>query len=371
MSLKKILAVLFLVLVVGFASGQEKKIHLPDILGYHTLKCDFHMHTVFSDGLVWPTFRVEEAWREGLDAISITDHIEYTPHSSDVPVNHNRPYGIAQSLAKEKNILLIRGAEVTRDMPPGHLNVLFIEDANTLVDEDVFEVLKNAREQGAFIQWNHPGWKAQAPDSTIWWDEHTSLYENGLLHGIEVFNYHSYYPEAIDWAVEKDLTVMANSDIHSTTDYDGVIQNNHRPLTLVFAESRTEEGIKDALFDQRTIAWFGNTLMGNAALLEPFFFASVDISDVPLSLNKGEVKYIHFKNNTDVDYELELVRGSDSFSAPEEIVLKARQNTPLQLTGTKEKVKNFKELELSYRVKNMWMNSTQQLIVSFSFKNHK
>ena len=49
-------------------------IRLPDLPGYLTLKCDLHIHTVFSDGLVWPTVRVEEAWREGLDAIAITDH---------------------------------------------------------------------------------------------------------------------------------------------------------------------------------------------------------------------------------------------------------------------------------------------------------
>jgi len=40
-------------------------IHIPDVPGYVTLKCDFHIHTVFSDGLVWPSVRVEEAWREG------------------------------------------------------------------------------------------------------------------------------------------------------------------------------------------------------------------------------------------------------------------------------------------------------------------
>ena len=35
---------------------------IPDIPGYVTLKCDFHMHTVFSDGNVWPPIRTEEAW---------------------------------------------------------------------------------------------------------------------------------------------------------------------------------------------------------------------------------------------------------------------------------------------------------------------
>ena len=60
----------------------RKTINIPDILGYKTLKCDFHMHTVFSDGIVWPTFRVDEAWEEGLDAIAITDHIENQPSRS-------------------------------------------------------------------------------------------------------------------------------------------------------------------------------------------------------------------------------------------------------------------------------------------------
>jgi len=35
------------------------------------------MHTVFSDGHVWPSFRVNEAIRDGLDVISLTEHIDY------------------------------------------------------------------------------------------------------------------------------------------------------------------------------------------------------------------------------------------------------------------------------------------------------
>ena len=45
----------------------RKTINVPDLLGYQTLKCDFHMHTVFSDGSVWPTVRVDEIWEDGLD----------------------------------------------------------------------------------------------------------------------------------------------------------------------------------------------------------------------------------------------------------------------------------------------------------------
>ena len=70
-------------------------IHFPDLPGFKMFACDLHMHTVFSDGLVWPTVRVEECWRQGLDAISITDHVEYQPHKDDIPTKHAHPYDLA------------------------------------------------------------------------------------------------------------------------------------------------------------------------------------------------------------------------------------------------------------------------------------
>ena len=38
------------------------EICLPQIDDYQLLKCDFHIHTIFSDGIVWPSLRVQEAW---------------------------------------------------------------------------------------------------------------------------------------------------------------------------------------------------------------------------------------------------------------------------------------------------------------------
>ena len=52
----------------------------PNIPGYLSLKADLHQHTVFSDGAVWPGIRVQESLRENLDAISLTEHLEYQPH---------------------------------------------------------------------------------------------------------------------------------------------------------------------------------------------------------------------------------------------------------------------------------------------------
>lgn len=38
-----------------------KHIAVPDLPGYKTLKCDFHLHTYYSDGHVTPEMRVLEA----------------------------------------------------------------------------------------------------------------------------------------------------------------------------------------------------------------------------------------------------------------------------------------------------------------------
>ena len=363
--LKYSILVLFL-LVSNFSFGQSRKvISIPDIPGYKTLKCDFHMHTVFSDGTVWPTVRVKEAWAEGLDAISITDHIEYLPHSKDISADHNRSFEIARPLAMELDVILVKGAEITRDMPPGHLNALFITNANLLERDDVEHAIQEARDQGAFIMWNHPGWKAQQPDTTLWWDKHTELYEKDLLHGIEVYN-NEYYPEALDWANEKKLTMFGNTDVHGPIDLKG----RHRTLTLVFAKSRTIGGIKEALFSRRTVVYYGNTLVGESKYLESLFFESLEFEKTSLRLRNKGSRSVQIKNNSDVDYELELLQPGVGFEAPKAITLKAHQVTTLKLSGNSDELNKIKKLDVFYQVKNMKTTSKDNLVVTFSFKNN-
>jgi len=327
------------------------------------------MHTVFSDGTVWPTVRVEEAWEEGLDAIAISDHIEYRPHSKDIAAGHNRSFEIAEPLATQKNIVLIRAAEITRSMPPGHLNALFIRNANLLERDDVMDAIKEAREQGAFIFWNHPGWKAQQPDTTLWWDEHTELFKNDLLHGIEVYNSSEYYPEALGWANEKNLTMLCNTDVHGPIGMSYNTTSGHRPLTLVFAKSRTAGGIKEALFSKRTAVYFENTLMGKPDFLEPLFFASLSFKDNPLKVQNGTSAQVEITNKSDVNYELELVQPGVGFDAPENLVLKAHQITPLTISGNSDEVAQAKNLNVYYRIKNMQVAPDENLIVTISFRN--
>ena len=79
-------------------------INIPEVNGYQVLKCDFHTHTVFSDGLVWPNIRAQEAWEEGLDAIALTEHVEYHPYKDYVEVNHNRSHELIENLSKETTL---------------------------------------------------------------------------------------------------------------------------------------------------------------------------------------------------------------------------------------------------------------------------
>jgi predicted metal-dependent phosphoesterase TrpH len=337
-------AVLFIVLVqlllTAFAAGQVRhEIDFPDILGYKTLKCDFHMHTVFSDGTVWPTVRVDEAWREGLDAISITDHIEYQPHKQDIPTNFDRSYEIALPGAREKNILLIKGAEITRDTPPGHFNAIFLQHIDPLNTEDLIEATKAAKAQGAFIFWNHPGWK---PEHKGWFDIHTQLYENKLMHGIEVANGESYYPEAHQWAIEKNLTMLGNSDIHQPDLTTETTAENHRTMTLVFARERSADAIKEALVEGRTAVWFKNQLIGKRQYLEALFNESIHVGKSH-HRTKGSI-WLTIKNVSIIPVDLERV----GTQGPEKLTLPENATTVLE-AGVDE---SAKQVKWSYVVSN-------------------
>ena len=337
-------AVLFAVLVhlllATLAVGQSRReINFPDILGFKTLKCDFHMHTVFSDGSVWPTVRVDEAWREGLDVISITDHIEYQPHKEDVPTNHNRPYDIALGSARQKNILLVRGTEITRDTPPGHFNAIFLKDVNPVDTKELTDAMKAADNQGAFIFWNHPGWK---PEHKGWFEIHTTLYENKWMHGIEVANGDSYYPEAHQWALDKNLTMMGNSDIHQPALKLETTPEDHRTMTLVFVKEKSARALKEALVEGRTAVWLDKQLIGRRRYLRAIFRESVEIGK-PYHSYRGTIS-VEVRNRCDIDIEMERVGKQE----PRAVTLAANATTIFE-TGVDE---TAEVAELSYVVRN-------------------
>lgn len=317
-----------------FRKPRERiNLRIPDLPGFTTLKCDFHMHTVFSDGQVWPGIRVEEAWQEGLDAICITDHIEHQPHAEDLPSNHNRPYEIARKPAREQNILLIKGSEITRGTPPGHFNAMFIDDAAGFVqDKDAGlnrEAINRAAAQNAFIFWNHPGWKADTIDGSYEWIPFVEdLHKDGKLHGIEVFNGFGFHRKALDWCVDKSLAVLGTTDIHTLTSHEyDFAKGRTRTMTLVFAKERTLEAVREALSSARTVAWSSEFLAGPEPLLQGLFHGAVRVGPVHHETRNG-VGFIEITNDSDLTFT--LCNAGNAAGFPARVTLNPRKSVTLK-----------------------------------------
>jgi len=333
----------------------RQEIRMPDIAGYQTLACDFHMHTVFSDGSVWPAYRVREAWMEGLDAIAITDHIEGQPSKTFMGGDQNASYEIARKEADKYPLMLIKGGEITRSMPPGHLNALFLEDIAAVEKEDPMAAIEEANKQGAFVFWNHPGWQAQQPDTNKWWDVHTQLHQKGWLHGIEVYNWDEWYPVAFDWCNHRGLAYMANSDIHIVASHRFNLKDYDRPMTLVFAKEKSKDAIKEALFARRTVARFLNQLAGPENLLRQLFHASIIIHP-PFRVQQDHTVHVEITNPTDLMFVLE--NNKVPAGAPGNLTLHPGGTVIISCQMTQN------ELSLPYRVTNLHTGKQQVLEVS-------
>ncbi len=319
-----------LLLSIGAAATTPNKIVVPDIEGYRTLKCDFHVHTIFSDANVWPATRVEEAIWEGLDVIAITDHVEkrhqrylkndvFDPDKCD----RNTSFNIARKAAGD-DLLVIRGGELTFGMPPGHWNCLFVEDANLIAAESekltgidnaeaVRAGLKEAHRQGAITMWNHPNWERQAPNETVMWPVHHEYYKEGYMQCIEVYNQFSgYSPEAHQWALDMDAAILGNSDCHGpfieSIDYAG---GQHRPVSLVFAKECTEEGVREAIESRRTAILAENMVYGRESELKPLFEACITVKDVHVSGSKLKFTLV---NNSCIPIRLVRGEGSEGYT---------------------------------------------------------
>jgi len=356
-------------ITILFAQNAEdkRKINFPDIPGYKTLLCDFHQHTVFSDGSVWPNIRVYEANKDGLDAISLTEHLEYQSHKEDIPHNdRNRSNEIAAKVAEDSELIVINGSEITRSLPPGHANAIFITDANKLLVDNTIDVFKEAKNQGAFTFWNHPNWIAQKENGIAELTEmHDMLIDEGLLHGIEIVNEHTYSDEALEIALDNDLTILGNTDVHGLIDWDfNIHHGGHRPITLVFAKEKSAEAIKDALFGGRTAVWFNNTLIGRIEFIQPLLEESILIKDVK-SLNSYEgeslVTVVSLENNSDVEF---ILRNNSNFTLHRNadiVIVKPNEVTNIEVK-TVEKMSKF---NITFEVLNVVTSPNEHPEVSF------
>ena len=327
----------------------KKIVLVPDIPGYHTLKCDFHMHTVFSDGHVWPSFRVNEAIRDGLDAISITEHIDYEGFPEEIKKDYNKTYQIASKAALNKGLIVIPGVEISPRVPPYHHNALFVTDANKLpigymksgkkqfvmkdniTRQELMAPFNEAKSQDAFVFYNHPSYAWwDKKDTTVFTDFHQELLDKKILAGVEVVNSGVYNILAHQLAIKHGLTMVCNTDEH----YDGSPRyaNTHRPMTLVFAKEKTAEGIREALIARRTALYFDDYIVARQAEAEAFFKSAIKVT-AERENRKGEhILKIKLSNNSDIPFKIKASADYDIEKYPlGQVTLIAQDTTTIIL----------------------------------------
>lgn len=378
-----LLCLVFAAIWTVIAAGNivtPNKIIIPDIEGYKTLKGDFHIHTVFSDGNVWPTTRVQEAIWEGLDVIAITEHID-TRHQKMVKNGYFNPekcdrdasYEIARKAAGKK-LLVVHGGEITRGMPPGHWNCLFVKDNDDICmaaeanDHDhVLAMeggLKEARKQGAFIMWNHPNWEKQAPNETIMHEAHKKFLKEGYMDAIEIYNT-GYCPEAHEWALEHNLTMLGNSDAHGpffyTIDY---LHGAHRPVTLVFAKEKTLEGVREALDNARTAVFAEGRVYGREQELSQLIKACLKIKK-KLTAKGADIT---FENKSSIPITLTKAPGSENYRYDRVLTIPPFSSTSIRaqllIDANNKQPKlddSVKEVEVNFYVENFQIGADKPL----------
>ena len=380
----------------------ERGIEFPNTAKHITLIADLHTHSVFSDGHVWPNIRVAEAERDGIDVLAVTEHLEYQPHFLDIPhKDRNRSFQEASLAAKEKNVIVISGAEITREIPAGHINAILIQDANNLFEIDLTKkedaerqvkemlgddepwtnidvinryaltgmwpaesAIKEANKQGAFLFWNHPNWLIQAPDGIARLSNfHINMIKKNWLHGIEVVNGDDYSEEAFQIAIDNKLTLIGTSDVHNLIEWDySHKKGEHRPVTLVFANNPNKESFKRALMLGRTVVWYKNSLLGLKKNLLPLLDASLSISSGSY-LPRSQILELKIRNISDANFRLQNLsrftfqNNDDFFEIPSHSTKTLEVKT----------IKKIDKITLSFRVLNALVSPKENAKINLQY----
>jgi len=268
-------------------------------------------------------------------------------------------------LNEDEVLQVINGSEITREMPPGHINAVFIKDANALLHSDSLSGIQEANKQGAFVFWNHPNWDAQRSDGIARLEPfHNYLISNKLLHGIEVVNETTFSEEALEIALENDLTILGTSDIHGLTDWaHQIATGGHRPMTFVHVTERTPEVVKKALFERKTVVWFNDLIIGKEAEVSKLVKENIHFGK-PTYAEDKTILNVELTNESSLPFQMEYT-GEYSFHQRSSVfTLPPKTSIRLQVKTISKK----QSIILPFRILNAVIGSKQYLEHQFLVK---
>jgi hypothetical protein len=260
------------------------------------LKGDLHTHSVHSDGTFTLREKASICEEAGLDFLGLTDHNA---------ASQNEAY------PRDVDTLFIPGMELTTNN--GHLNLFGVNDpvrdfrVNTM--EELHRVLKEARENGAYISLNHPycrntGWRWDWDFDYDW---------------VEVWNgpWRDENQDALDWWQEqlvsgKRLVAVGGSDVHRPHPY--VIHG--MPTTWVYSKSLTSSEILKSIDKGHVVLSYSPK--GPFISLTCGISMTGDVSEEtnqPVMLNVKDVQYsdvVKVISNQGIEQEVMVKEGQDS-----------------------------------------------------------
>ena len=357
--------VLYKLQTIEYFAPSTLKYRTPFLLPYFhdslLISGDFQTHTVFSDGHVWPTFRVDEAWTNGLDALSITDHHNYFTRKKYVKTgNLNQSYNSSKNMAKKLNITLIKGIEWTGFSPHIHCNILFVKNANKYKNTTLLEALQEAKRQNSVVFWNHPCGHLGKDDKVVMYPDVIKYVKQGLIHGVEAMTLRQNCLQILDFANKYNLTVYGNSDIHRS---HKISLGNHHPRTLIFTKSKLQSDIKKALIQGNTLAYGFNMIYGKQHLIKKLVTGAVQILNPQLKYEK--TLNIKLKNISSIPFQIHYNSYHNYLHLEKHFTIKENAISILPIKIYPKFTE--KNIQIFFRIINSYYNSKNQVQIKLSF----
>jgi predicted metal-dependent phosphoesterase TrpH len=185
----------------------------------HTLLCEFHAHTTWSDGLLSLPELVDLYGNAGFDVLCVTDHVVPGRAAIDhVHAGNHADYlsaieSEAVRAGEAYDLLVLPGLELTfdDDRPDQSAHGVAVGLREFVsVDDGIEDALVRARDAGAALIAAHPSEPGQRGGRGTTRFASEPAWAASVVDRFELVNRHDFFP----WVAEARLPVVANGDFH-------------------------------------------------------------------------------------------------------------------------------------------------------------